>query len=116
MFTLGSDTTGSVRLPVAATGVVGVIGSPGQLTRDGILPNCFTLDRPGLFGWTVADALCVFEVLATPPPPPTATGRLRIAVIRDIDPGFAPPDVPMAEAFDAAVATLSVHPGRPWIG
>lgn len=106
MFTLGSDTTGSVRLPAAATGVVGVIGSPGQLARDGILPNCFTLDRPGVFGWTVADASCVFEMLATPPPPPAGAGRLRIAVVRDLGPGFPLPDAPMAAAFDAALAIL----------
>jgi len=105
MFTLGSDTTGSVRIPAAATGVVGVIGSPGQLDRSGILPNCFTLDRPGIFAWTTEDAALVFDALAaegvTETLDRTAAG-LRIAVVRDIGPGFPPPDPDMAAGFDKA--------------
>jgi aspartyl-tRNA(Asn)/glutamyl-tRNA(Gln) amidotransferase subunit A len=40
LFALGSDTTGSVRLPAAATGTVGLIATSGVLDREGILPNC----------------------------------------------------------------------------
>lgn len=109
MFALGSDTTGSVRIPAAATGVVGVIGSPGQLDRDGILPNCFTLDRPGVFAWTAEDAAHVFSAVAEDGPlhpPSNAAAGLRIGVVRDIGIGFPPPEPAMAEAFDAATAIL----------
>lgn len=110
MFTLGSDTTGSVRIPAAATGVVGVIGSPGQLDRDGILPNCFTLDRPGVLAWTAADAACVFGTLAQDgplPPPGGSVCGLHIGVVTDVGGGFPPPDQPMTDALHTAVATLA---------
>ncbi len=110
MFALGSDTTGSVRIPAAATGVVGVIGSPDRLDRTGILPNCFTLDRPGIFAWTVEDAALVFDALTadgvTQAMDRGAAG-LRIAVVRDIGPGFPPPDPEMSAGFEAAIAVLA---------
>ena len=59
MFAMGSDTTGSVRLPAAATGTVGIIPTPGRLSLDGLLPNCWSLDNPGPFTWTVADSAMV---------------------------------------------------------
>lgn len=112
MFALGSDTTGSVRLPAGATGVVGLIPTPGLLSLEGILPNCHSLDVPGIFGWTVADVAAVLEALA---PGRRASrsfaGRpdlagIRLAVIRDPGPGFPPPDASMADAFEAGLAVL----------
>ncbi len=109
MFTLGSDTTGSVRIPAGATGVVGVIGTPGRLDKAGILPNCHTLDRPGVFAWTALDAALVFDTLAnaaTQPAPATAKPQ-RIAVVQDLGPGFPAPDPAMAAAFDDAIGVLA---------
>ena len=39
-FAMGSDTTGSVRLPAAACGLVGVILPQDRISGDGIMPNC----------------------------------------------------------------------------
>lgn len=63
MFALGSDTTGSVRLPASATGTVGLIPTPGRLSTRGILPNCWSLDIPGPFTWTVEDCAIVMDAL-----------------------------------------------------
>ena len=63
LFALGSDTTGSVRLPASATGTVGLIATGGVLDRTGILPNCYSLDQPGLFTWTAEDSRLLFGAL-----------------------------------------------------
>ncbi|MFY8151962.1 MAG: amidase family protein, partial [Hyphomicrobiales bacterium] len=63
LFALGSDTTGSVRLPAAATGTLGLIATSDVLDRSGILPNCYTLDKPGIFAWTARDAALIFGEL-----------------------------------------------------
>jgi aspartyl-tRNA(Asn)/glutamyl-tRNA(Gln) amidotransferase subunit A len=117
-FALGSDTTGSVRLPAAATGTVGMIATPGRLSTEGILPNCWSFDCPGAFAWTVEDCAIVMDGLlasaaATPPSGPSlrrAVGQpiagLRIAVLDSPGPGFPAPDAPLRQGFDDALAVL----------
>lgn len=124
MFALGSDTTGSVRLPAAATGTVGMILTAGRLPLDGILPNCWSLDIPGAFAWTVEDCAMVMDALLGPPdrvelPCPSllrAAGQpiagLRIAVVDDPGPGFPAADAPLAEAFAAGLAVLEGRGAR----
>ena len=112
-FALGSDTTGSVRLPAAATGVVGVIPTAGRLSTGGILPNCYSLDVPGVFAWTAEDAAEVMAALAgdtgiAPKPGATLAG-LRVAVVRDIGPGFPAPVAALREAFEDAVSVLEAN-------
>ncbi len=109
-FALGSDTTGSVRLPASATGIVGIIPTAGRLSVRGILPNCYSLDVPGPFTWTAEDASLVLSVLAGDPgiaitSTPSLDG-VRVAVVRDIGPGFPAPSPEMAAAFERAVGTL----------
>jgi len=110
LFALGSDTTGSVRLPASATGTLGLIATSDVLDRSGILPNCYTLDKPGILAWTAADAALILGELA-PAAKPSAAARslagLRIAVVTDPGLGLPQPDQPLAEAFAAAVALLS---------
>lgn len=110
LFALGSDTTGSVRLPASATGTVGLIATDGVLERSGILPNCYSLDKPGTFTWTVEDARLVFGALRSgdgrPPPAQPGLAGLRIAYVAEPGPGLPPPDMPLAAAFAAAVQVL----------
>ena len=111
-FALGSDTTGSVRLPAAACGLVGVIMTFGRLSVNGILPNCYALDVPGPLTWTVADAAMVLDVLAKPS---TSYCRaisrpiagLKIGIVRGPLGRFPEPDVAMARAFQEGVTVLS---------
>jgi aspartyl-tRNA(Asn)/glutamyl-tRNA(Gln) amidotransferase subunit A len=109
LFALGSDTTGSVRLPAAATGVVGIKPTQGLLSTAGILPNCWSLDVPGLFTWTVEDLAIALDALAQTPcraALPHGVRGFRIGVVRDLGPGMASPDPAMTAAFDIAVEIL----------
>lgn len=114
MFALGSDTTGSVRLPAGATGVVGTIPTPGSLSLAGILPNCYSLDVPGPFTWTVEDNAIVLDAILDGRPAQALSrsiGRdirgMRIAVVRSPGPGFPEPDEPLRRAFDDALRVLA---------
>jgi aspartyl-tRNA(Asn)/glutamyl-tRNA(Gln) amidotransferase subunit A len=60
---LGSDTTGSVRMPASMTGTVGLMVSHGRWSTDGLLPVSPLLDAPGLLTRTVADLLGAFLAL-----------------------------------------------------
>lgn len=116
-FALGSDTTGSVRLPAAACGLVGVILPQGQLSGHGILPNCYSLDVPGPLTWTVDDAAVVLDVLLAPPGSHRRAvtrpiAGLRIGIVRGPLGRFAEPDASMAEAFEAAVLVLERQGAR----
>jgi aspartyl-tRNA(Asn)/glutamyl-tRNA(Gln) amidotransferase subunit A len=61
---LGSDTGGSIRMPAAACGVVGIKPTFGRVSRDGIVPHSWSLDHAGPLTRTVADAAHVMNVLA----------------------------------------------------
>jgi len=60
---VGSDTGGSVRLPAAFCGLVGLKVTAGRLPLDGIMPLSQTLDTPGPIAQTVEDALIMFEAM-----------------------------------------------------
>jgi aspartyl-tRNA(Asn)/glutamyl-tRNA(Gln) amidotransferase subunit A len=110
LFALGSDTTGSVRLPAAATGTVGLITTGGVLDREGILPNCYSLDKPGTLTWTVEDARLVFGALRSGEgqraPGQSGVAGLRIGCVEDPGPGMPAPDAALGAAFAAAVQVL----------
>ena len=67
-FSLGSDTGGSVRIPAAFCGVVGLKPTFGRISRHGVFPLGHTLDHVGHFAWTVQDAATILDVLAGPDP------------------------------------------------
>lgn len=122
MFALGSDTTGSVRFPAAACGVVGLKPTPGRVSRAGILPNCYSLDIAGTFTWTAADAALVLKAIAgedaddpvtEPVPVPDYSRHLgksvagmRVAVVSTVGPDMLEPDAAMRAAFAAGLTVL----------
>ncbi len=65
---LGSDTGGSVRLPAAACGVVGLKPTYGLISRYGILPRSWSQDTVGPLTRTVRDCARITGVIAGPDP------------------------------------------------
>ncbi|CAN5802965.1 amidase [soil metagenome] len=60
---IGTDTGGSIRIPAAACGVVGLKPSYGELSCEGIVPLSPTCDHVGPLTRTLADARILFEAL-----------------------------------------------------
>ncbi len=60
---IGSDTGGSVRVPAAWNGLVGLKTSFGRLPLNGVLPLSKTLDTVGPLTHDVADSAAFFSVL-----------------------------------------------------
>ena len=60
---LGTDTAGSVRVPAAFTGNVGLKTGKGRWSTQGIVPLSPTLDTAGILTRTVQDAITSFSVL-----------------------------------------------------
>ena len=75
---IGTDTGGSIRIPAAACGVVGLKPSLGEVPIDGVVPLSITFDHVGPLTRNVADAATIWAVLAGRPipridaPPPNA--------------------------------------------
>ena len=62
--TLGSDTGGSIRLPAACCGVVGLKPTYGRVSRAGAMPLSWSMDHLGPLTRTVADAALLLETVA----------------------------------------------------
>ena len=62
----GTDTLGSIRLPSALCGIVGLKPTYGLLPTDGIFPLGYTLDHVGPMVRSVLDAALFFKALLTP--------------------------------------------------
>jgi Asp-tRNA(Asn)/Glu-tRNA(Gln) amidotransferase A subunit family amidase len=93
---LGTDTGGSVRIPAAYCGVVGLKPSYGALPAEGVFPLSPTCDHVGTLTATLAGTARLFGVLSgTEPPdggwPAVATGqRFTVGVLAG---QFADPSV-----------------------
>ena len=84
--TIGTDTGGSIRIPAAACGIVGLKASLGEVSIDGVVPLSRTFDHVGPLAQSVTDACLIYHALlgdahATPPAPMPIHG-LRLAVPR----------------------------------
>jgi aspartyl-tRNA(Asn)/glutamyl-tRNA(Gln) amidotransferase subunit A len=62
--TLGSDTGGSIRLPAACCGVVGLKPTYGRVSRAGAMPLSWSMDHLGPLTRTVADTALLLEIVA----------------------------------------------------
>lgn len=64
--TLGTDTMGSVRLPAAYCGVVGLKPSHGLIDTRGVVPLCHRLDHVGPIARSARDLLPLLSAMARP--------------------------------------------------
>jgi aspartyl-tRNA(Asn)/glutamyl-tRNA(Gln) amidotransferase subunit A len=61
---LGSDTGGSIRLPAACCGTVGIKPTQGRVPRTGAMPLSFSQDCVGPLARTVADAYLILQLIS----------------------------------------------------
>ena len=60
---LGTDTGGSIRIPAAFCGIVGLKPTYGAVSRRGVLPLAFSLDHMGPLGSCVEDCAFAFAAM-----------------------------------------------------
>ena len=61
--TIGTDTGGSIRIPAAACGIVGLKPEWGQISASGVVPLSRQLDHVGPLAASVADAWLLYNAL-----------------------------------------------------
>ncbi len=117
--TIGTDTGGSIRIPAALCGCVGLKPTWSRVSRYGVIPLAYTLDHVGPITRTVRDAAMMLQIIAgadrndstasRQPVPDFSAGLdgqisgMRIGVIRELNDGLSD-DV--AHSFNAALETL----------
>jgi aspartyl-tRNA(Asn)/glutamyl-tRNA(Gln) amidotransferase subunit A len=101
---LGTDTAGSVRIPAATCGLIGLKTTAGLLSGEGVMPLAPSLDSVGLLARHAADAAEVLRVLAPQlrerELPPRLTARLCLSRL----------DAEVAAALTAFCARAGVAP------
>ena len=123
---LGTDTGGSVRIPAALCGTVGLKTTVGQVSRHGVFPLSWTLDSVGPLVRSVEDAALVYQAMRGPDPNDTTTHNappqdvldglrngvrgLRVAVVENVFWEDADPEVTHAvRACCDVFANLGAH-------
>jgi len=117
---LGSDSGGSVRIPAAYCGIVGLKPSYGLVSTQGVVPLSYHLDHVGPLARTVSDCALILDVLAGfdpqcsesrraplggyKPVPAERLEKLRLGVLRNF--AAEPVDPEIATAFRAALDQL----------
>lgn len=71
--TLGTDTGGSIRIPAALNGCVGLKPTFGRVSKYGVLPMSWQFDHPGPIARTVEDAAILLQAIAGYDPADFAT-------------------------------------------
>jgi indoleacetamide hydrolase len=103
---LGTDTSGSIRIPAAHCGTVGYRPSTGRYPCAGVVPMNHTRDTPGLMAHSVDDIALLDEVIMGNGTPVSVDLKgLRIGLPGDYF--LAGLDSRITAAFDAEVARLA---------
>jgi aspartyl-tRNA(Asn)/glutamyl-tRNA(Gln) amidotransferase subunit A len=103
---IGTDTGGSIRIPAAACGVVGLKPSIGEVPTAGVVPLSVSLDHVGPLARSVQDASWLWAVLAGRPLAPVTApdpGTLRLARLGGYFDALTPE---VRQAFDLALERL----------
>lgn len=121
---IGTDTLGSIRIPAAFCGLVGLRPTFGELSARGLLPSLRRVDTVGVMARAVEDVAPLVQSMAgydagdprsrkrrTPlAPPDWQPGSLRVGVVQELDALGVAEDV--VDAFRAAVDRAGCGLGR----
>ena len=85
---LGTDTSGSVRIPASLCGITGLKTTVGRISRAAVYPLSPTLDSVGPLTLTAADAALVYRALqGADPGDPATAGQAPHDVLESLDAG-----------------------------
>ncbi len=127
----GSDTGGSVRIPSACCGTVGLKTTHGRVSLDRVWPLALSLDTVGPMARDVAGVLLGMQLLepgfVPASAPATVVGRIRTAPDTAVDPaidaaidaalkaaGFDVLDVPLPGLQEANDANITILVAEAW--
>ena len=97
---IGSDTGGSIRIPAALCGVVGMKPTFGRVGKSGVFPLAWTLDHVGPMTRTVEDnALLLSALVGHDPQDPYSADRPAEDFARDLERGLRGSAVGVPTAF-----------------
>ncbi len=107
---VGTDTAGSIRIPAACCGVVGLKPSYDAVSREGVMPLAWSLDHVGPIARSVEDAALMFEVMAGLSAgsirSSQADDRLRLRIARPVPYFFDLLDAQVRARVDQVIALL----------
>jgi aspartyl-tRNA(Asn)/glutamyl-tRNA(Gln) amidotransferase subunit A len=117
--TIGTDTGGSIRIPAALCGCVGLKPTWSRVSRYGVLPLAYTMDHVGPITRTVRDAALMLNVIAGHDRNDSTSSRervsdytqsldsgiagMRVGVLRELTDGLS---ADVQRSFEAATAQL----------
>lgn len=96
---IGTDTAGSIRLPAAFCGVVGLKPTYGCVSAEGVVPLSWSFDHVGPIARSVEDAAIVFEAISGTELAQVDAGTLTFGVARKY----------FFDGCDAETATVISH-------
>jgi aspartyl-tRNA(Asn)/glutamyl-tRNA(Gln) amidotransferase subunit A len=115
---MGSDTGGSIRIPAAYCGVVGLKPTSGRVSRFGVMPLDYSLDHMGPLTRCVRDAALLLNAIAGHDPQDDTSSHQPV---ENFDPGLEPslkgvrigwPETFFNDRLDGAVAAAMKRTAR----
>lgn len=104
---IGSDTGGSIRIPAACCGIVGLKPGFGEVSTEGVVPLSTSLDHVGPLALTVQDAAWLWATLTGRPLVTVEPAHLPTLRLHHVNSYFGVASTDVHSAASAALAALA---------